>query len=45
MLLFSEVVCYDVSVLVLSFMRVGVLVPVYVSVNKYGDGLRVLFCY
>ena len=35
--------CYNVSVLVLCFMRVGVLVPVYVCVDKYGDGLRVLF--
>ena len=31
--------CYNVSVLVLCFMRVGVLELVYVHVNKYGDGL------
>ena len=35
--------CYNVSVLVLCFMRMEVLVPVYVRVDKYGDGLRVLF--
>ena len=35
--------CYNVSVLVLCFIRVGVLVAIYVRVDKYGDGLRVLF--
>ena len=35
--------CYDVGVLVLCFMEVGVLVPIHVYVDKYGDGLRVLF--
>ena len=37
--------CYDVGVLALCFMKVGVLVLVYVCVNKYGDDSRVLFCY
>ena len=35
--------CYNVSVLVLCFMRVKVLVPIYVRVDKYGDDLRVMF--
>ena len=35
--------CYNISVLVLYFIRVEVLVLVYIHVDKYGDGLRVLF--
>ena len=34
---------YNVDVLIVCFMREGVLVPIYVCIDKYGDILRILF--
>ena len=34
----------DVCVLILCFIWVKVLVPVYICVDEYGDGFWILFC-
>ena len=37
--------CYDLGVLILCFMGVRVLVPIYDCVDKYSYDLGVVFCY
>ena len=37
--------CYNVGILVLCYIWMAVLVPIYVRVDKYGNVLRVSFSY